>query len=364
MTQLVTGRTICLDSATIGKLSYDYFSNDTKRNHAATFIISWLVDTGLFPLITFHHIEELLQIEDDRTVVERIAFIKQLPVVVWPKRYDSSGGLGDIVDLIALEVKAIVDSPSSDRQGIINTVKNNILRHGSGEGLVESCYDEWMLLRPHWIDRISKKRQIASITHSKATNENVKLKEYRGGTARCKDDAFFITELMAKKLGSELKVTGDEKLENPDLVAREFMKNIFDNGLDIYDFDGDPVDAILDIVGIDKGIVSDKMTISQIGYLATIQKKLEVAIRRTDIKYEDIRDIIYSNVPPSLFIDLEIEKASHSQQRGSGSNLNDRFIMGYAFYADFIEVDKRTLDSLSRVMRIYPMLKQMLARVS
>lgn len=363
MPQLVFGRTICLDSATIGKLSYDYCSNDPKRNQAAKHIMSWLVDHGLFILITFHHIEELLQVEDERTVAERISLIKRLPVVVWPRRYDFSNGLGDIVDLISLEVEAIINSHSSTRQEIINIVKNDILRYGSGEDLVTCQYDEWMLLRPHWIDRISKKRQIASITHSGATNESVKLKEYRDRALRSKDEAFRITGLMARKLGNELKVKGDEKLKNPDLVAREFMKHLFDTGLGIYDFDGDPIEGIFDIVGVDKSKITDEMTISQIGYLATIQKKLEVAIRRVGINYNDIKDRIYDNVPPSLFIDSEIEKASHSQQRGSGSNLNDRHIMGYAFYADFIEVDKRTLDSLDRVMRIHPVLKQMLGTV-
>jgi hypothetical protein len=41
------------------------------------------IDQGIVPLLSLHHLEELLGVQDDATARARVAFLQDLPLLAW-----------------------------------------------------------------------------------------------------------------------------------------------------------------------------------------------------------------------------------------------------------------------------------------
>jgi hypothetical protein len=66
-----------------------------------------LLDQGKIPFLSWHHLEELLGIEDDARASARIIFLQSLPLIAWMRFPQEPAGLGAITDILAAEAIAV-----------------------------------------------------------------------------------------------------------------------------------------------------------------------------------------------------------------------------------------------------------------
>ncbi len=117
---LIIPRFVVLDSATLGKVSRDYWSPEQTLRDKARLFLARLVDQAVHITVTFTHVCELLRHNDESVVRERLAFLRALPLIAWLRPYDRNWFPGDIPDLLRKELHAAVhdgkrDWPSCDR---------------------------------------------------------------------------------------------------------------------------------------------------------------------------------------------------------------------------------------------------------
>ena len=229
--------------------------------------------------------------------------------------------------------------------------------------MVESHREQWLFMRPLLTVQCKRRITIASIDHSEIHDKKTKLSDIKLGKLISPDDAHHICRSLAKRLSDEMKVRGDHRMINHDQVALDFMDSTFSDGLAIYQSDKNPCDAILDHFKIDKDMLRDNMTISEIAQFSVINEKLKITSEKIGINYETVKNILHDNLPPSLFLESEIHKETRSQLRGNASNINDKYLAAFALYTDLIEVDKRTLDSFERIKRKNTNLTYMIGQV-
>ena len=64
-----------------------------------------LLQQGRVPLLSWHHLEELLVVDDPANASARVSFIQSLPMTAWMQT-PGEQGLGGIIDILAAEAVA------------------------------------------------------------------------------------------------------------------------------------------------------------------------------------------------------------------------------------------------------------------
>ena len=90
MSILIKPKMVSLDSSTLGKISKDFWHNDSGRARRARDFIDTAVSNSIYIVLSLTHLTELLRHANDTEVANRIRFLQRLPLVAWPRRYDLS----------------------------------------------------------------------------------------------------------------------------------------------------------------------------------------------------------------------------------------------------------------------------------
>jgi hypothetical protein len=86
-----------------------------KDHKSAVTLYDRLIAAGRVPLLTFHHLEELLAIDDGAHAMRRMAFIQALPLIAFIRYPDSGMQTGTIVDIVGAELAACLDGAATMR---------------------------------------------------------------------------------------------------------------------------------------------------------------------------------------------------------------------------------------------------------
>ena len=71
-----------------------------------------LMEQARVPLLSWHHLEELLGGKDDACAADRVASLQAIPFLAWLRLPPAKEGLGLIVDIFAAEVMAACEGHS------------------------------------------------------------------------------------------------------------------------------------------------------------------------------------------------------------------------------------------------------------
>lgn len=123
----------------------DHRSGSSSAGGARRLHQRWL-ERGRIPLLSWHHVEELLGGEDDDAAQARCAFLEDLPLLAWLRAPGEDIGVGSVVQILVAETIAIGEG----RRTLIDVrdrAKELVVRTGSGAEAIGCDTAAWMSLR-------------------------------------------------------------------------------------------------------------------------------------------------------------------------------------------------------------------------
>lgn len=362
MSSISSARFISLDTALLGNIARDRYSKDVaKRSRALSFMKS-LISLGLVPLLSWHHIEELLKHESIEVATNRFDFIRSLPLVAWIGVHDGSEGVGSIVDIHAHEIVAAFENPSLSAIQIRDLVREKLLRVGPGCEAISHLEDGiWQLLRPVLQERERRARHIVAIsqsTHIDVSNE--KATKFITGERRSAAEAMAAVDWLRRALGVQISERGDRRIESPEAVAREFMQEVVQESGGL--IQGSVQGAIEQLAswGIDIKDIGPETLMGEIMDLGIFRQQMRGINSRLRLPWDRlVENVRPERVPCWLIVD-SIRKHGQDVPERKGSDLNDSYLAVLSAYADFSFVDKRTNENLVRARRKDPVVTSLI----
>lgn len=220
---------VAIDSFVLNDITRDYFHNDLIKNKKAETFINEFYIHGAVPVLTWHHIEEMLAHKNDEVSSKSIAFIRELPllaVIKSPIPYF----IGSIIEIESVEIATLLQYESTNLAFIISNTQKEIYSFVSGIDFIDPLIPILGTIRQEVLSKTNKDKTIASISRATALKghhqyklSDVKnMKEYSYSEKATKA----ILDDMKKKLIQELKSNGDKKMVDIEKIADEFISTI------------------------------------------------------------------------------------------------------------------------------------------
>lgn len=324
------------------------------REKARTFV-GRLRDRSVYITFTLTHVLEILRHQDRSVVRDRLMFLRALPFIAWLRPYDRNWFPGGAPDLLRRELHAVVHDAKRDWRAIVEHVRTDVWETGLGSEVFVDDDRLWSVLRTEAQHQQRSYQYVASIARTDPGNINdLTLAEAKQLPKRTKAERAVYMRRFAATMKVQLEQHGDRRLEDPHEAAAAFANGTL-NDADLFEAaGGDPTERMLEYRGVPQDLVTDDMTVGEIGELA-------VYIRQLTLLSKDLHPravVTVHDVPPetlpSYVIEHRLAKTQRKATRVSGSDLGDGDIAPLVLYADGVEVDKRTYEYLTQVQRICP----------
>jgi hypothetical protein len=158
-----------------------------------------------------------------------------------------------MIDLRRAEISALLEDLSLDFRKLAEMVRLQICNgFCSGEELYRDNHEWWEIYRTHFAaTRMARKAEIASVTHFPASNQKQRLRHQGPLKLRTIPEAKAKFEEMTRTLAEQLKQSGDLKCGDPDKVAADFMRGVFEEGCGFLAGEGEPYQKLLEHFEID-----------------------------------------------------------------------------------------------------------------
>lgn len=360
---LVKHKIVALDSATLGEMSKDYWSQDGSSRDKVRSFIDQLKHFGIFITFTLTHVSELLRHGNEQVVQNRLRFLRSIPLIAWLRPYNRQWFPGGITDLLSRELHAIVYSSAQNWQEIITEVRLELWETGMGsEMFVEDC-NLWSHIQKLCKNQHEREKYVVSVDRTDPGQvRNIKVRDISDMSIRPKKEIDSYVDWFALEMQKQLEYHGDRRFDCSYDASIDLANKTRQNIKDMDMMNGDIKQKLLEYQGIPKEFVTPGMTIAELGQLAVYAKRLKMISEnlRPSIKLS-MRDVP-QNALPSYVLERNLASIQRKADRVSGSDFGDRLIAPLVFYTDGIEVDKRTYEFLNQVRRDDPKLAPLMGR--
>lgn len=357
MASIIIPNIIALDSATLGKLSRDFWSPDRSKRDKATKLIGELNSMNFVIGVSNGHIRELLQHQDQSLAEDRLRFLRTLKYLAWIRPYrkdaDQTNFPGGVVDFDKFEISHFLRGKSEKPEETTTAIRSEIWRFGTGEELVQDVGEFWEFIRMLFMDGPFRSQYIASIARTDAGGvRDMKIKEFLDGTPRTAAERRAFSRRFHAVLRGQIETHGDKRMRDySEPAAIAFMESVEQRVERIARREGDAFQALLAEHGIDAADIDLEMTIEEYGHHVQFAENLKI-ISRT---LRPANPLTPAEVPqdncPSWLLRRELQRIQYRAERVSGSDINDGYLANLVLYADFVEVDKRIREYLSRIQK-------------
>jgi len=360
---LAIPKILVLDSATIGKVSKDYWdSNIFLRNKARTFI-NRLQYLSVFVTFTATHLIELFRYGDEQVVQARLRFLRRIPLIAWLRSYDNSQLPGGIPDLLLRELHVVVHSKIREWREIVDAVRPELWEMGIGSKTFLDN-DEFLSDIKRWSHHLLEKE---IYTESIARTDpgqmsDVKLCEVLRLPLRAKEERDAYIDRFAQELQKQLEQHGDERFDNPQKAAIDFANSTLQDVKAVDEIGGNPIQILLKSVDVPLELLYPEMTCREFGELAIYANRLKKISKSLCPPIELTINDIPPDTLPSYVLERKLALIQRKAERVSGSNMGDRHITPLIFYSYGVEVDKRTYELLNQVRRKEPKLASLMGK--
>ena len=349
---MIFPKLISIDTSIFGKLAKDYYSRNTIKSKSARDVVQFLNGNGLIPFVTYHHIQEILQHENEKVVFSRWSLIGKFHTVAWMCGFDDRRVLGSSYDIHQLEVQHLLNRSGSSSESLSEKFKNRLIQHCSGEEFIASfeyVYSE--ASRLGYVDA-HRSKEIESISHlqDKMVNET-RLSELDKSKLKQPSEVASYLRRYESKFISGLEKRGDERLSNYAAIAREFIGEIVSKAKPLYENSTTSLlEAFVRNAGVRKDQITPTMTIGELGYLAVYNSKIEQILESLGIPLARARDL--SPEESSTWVIWKyLDNAMKYEKRAHGSNMIDKHMSVLALYVDIFIVDKRVKEYFGQLKR-------------
>ena len=354
MTSLQDPFLVQIDSFALNDISRDYFHVDsTKKQKAYNFIYEFY-KRGAIPIITWHHIEEMLSHKNDEVSSRSIAFILALPFIAVLKS-DIECFIGSIVDINKEEIQTITMCENEIEIGlIIQETCSNIYKFCSGASIIDPLIPNMGTIRQVVLSKAHKNKEIASISRAKSLKPHYKhkLSDIRNmkNYTYSEEATNAILCNMKSKLTKEIKEQGDKKIssDSVDKIATDFIADI---KIDSTKVNIPMIEMICKSSGLSKEEFEKVKSWEDLECVPIFKARLESIAEEFPESQKDKIINLKEEYCPTWLLWKEIYKIRVKAERASGSDITDAFLAGLSLYADLTIVDKRTHEYLTQIKR-------------
>jgi len=343
---------VVLDTATLVRMSRDYWSQDSGEREKVRSVLTHLKDRGVHITFTLTHVFELLRHEQEDIVRDRIRFLRQLPLIAWLRPYDRNWFPGDIPDLLRRELHAVIHDFAKGWASIIEAVRPDLWETGTGSEMFVENEEFWTVMQQEAKRQHSNEKYVASVARTDPGQiGNLKVSNALKMVKRPKTERHAYLKQLAHDIRRQLEQHGDERLETPSVVADQFVANTLKDAEAIELRGQDTLREILGYRDIPPDLIKPEMTISEVGELAVNVKQLKILVESlkppADLSVKDIPP----DTLPSYVIQRRLSAIQRKAPRVSGSDLGDGHMAPLVLYADGVDVDKRTFEYLRQIKK-------------
>ncbi len=320
-----------------------------------------LLDQGRIPLLSWHHLEELLVVDDPANASARVAYLQSLPMMAW-MRMPGERGLGGIVDILTAEAIAY-DSGCRTMAEVRDQVRSRLLT--TGTGLAAIGEDGWVWDVARLIMR--KRRQhigmVSALSGMRTMDEGQTVGQLCGQEIRAPADRRKVMAATHWKAYLRAK-TADPRRSDAEAfeMANDFVRRVME---EMPAEDVTVRQLIVDTYGrqgIDEREIRDECTIAELSELGTFRSHLRIVAETAGIPFERLKRVSMRSLPSWRIADA---LQRHGQERPTrpGSDVHDQHLAVLAAYTDVLFVDKRTLEDFRRIKAKEPELSRLFGTV-
>lgn len=320
-----------------------------------------LMEQGRVPLLSWHHLEELLGGKDDACAADRVARLQAMPFMAWLRLPSAKEGLGSIVDIFAAEVMAACDG-HGDLAAVRNRARSLLLMTGDGRQAIGEHVWVWEAVRPVIRSRQDHVTAVASLgsmqtfDKTQTVGQLSKMNVANPMTIRAK-----LSGIHQQAFQQALRGTGGDEVKALAL-ADDFIERTIamcpPPGSTVRDL---LVSTLLN-QGLDEAEIRDECVIGHLMRLGYFRSLLRVTAEVTGRSFADLKHVSMDLIP-SFAIEEAIQAHRQPREKLPGSDLHDRHLAVLAAYCDVLYVDKRTSEDLRRVRRSEPTIDALMGEI-
>lgn len=352
---------VALDSSQWVKWLDDALRPGRLRRREALSFHRRLVAEGVVPLLSWHHLEEIVAIADPALAADRVAFIADLPLLAW-LRLGHDAGPGAITEIVAAEARAALEG-FAEPAAVRKRAKALLLRSGTGAQLLGEDLWIWDVVRVETLRRREKHMLMAAVRPLALFDQERAVGEIAAGSIREPGEAARTLARHRSSLGHVIAAHGDKRIADPRAMAAAFYADVAALAPPAGSGVRQLLVATLCAQGLDPEEVRDDAVLADLTELAAFRNRLRVVERLTGAAFERLKTL-----QPHSFPHWLVEKAlhTHGQKRGRrpGSDVNDGHLATLAAYCDLTYVDKRTAEDVRRALARSPHLRALLSPVA
>ncbi len=343
-----------IDTFALNNMAKDYFHEEKIIKEKVNKFLNELYIRGAIPIITWHHIEEMLSHKNDEISAKSIAFIRALPFVAVLKS-EIEWFIGSIVDIDKEEIQTIIMCENEIEIGlIIQDTCRSIYKFCSGANIIDPLIQDMETIRQVVLSKVHKSKEIASISRATSLKAHYKHKfsdiKNMGNYTYSDEATNIIKDDMLSKLTQEINEHGDKRIssESAEKMAIDFISDI---KIDDSIVDIPMVDMIRKNSGLSKDEFKKIKSWEDLECVPIFKARLkQIAEKFSEYDRNKIINLNEEQCPTWLLW-KEIYKIRIKAERASGSDINDAFLAGLCLYSDLTIVDKRTHEYLTQIKR-------------
>jgi hypothetical protein len=337
-------------------------ARDANQREGARSLHRRLLDQGRIPLLTWHHLEELLGHEDGARAKARVTHLQALPLVAYLRLDKDKIGLGSIVQVLAAATIAASEG-HRDLISIRDRARELLLKTGSGTQAVGVESWLWEVIRPELQSRSDKMDTIAALRHLRTFDEKQTISELLKAeinppaqrNARLK-------RIHAQALHEALHSTGGNAVRAR-TMADDFMARVVAT-MPASDITArELIVSTLISQGIDEEEIRDDCVLADLIRLGVFRGQLRVVASETGRSFDTLKEVSMEILPSRVICDA-LRKHGQARPLRPGSDLNDGYLAALTAYCSVTYVDKRTAEDFRRALQKEPRLTGLVGGVA
>lgn len=328
--------------------------SDATARQIARDLHSRLLELGRIPFLSWHHLEEMLVVDEPTNASARVSYLQSLPMIAW-MRTPGERGLGGIINILAAEAVAF-DAGCESLDQVREHVRAQLLTTGSGLDAIGQDGWVWDAVRQMMRDRRPHVGMVSALSGMKTMDDRQTVGELSKQEIRPPAERREMTAAIHKGAFLRAKAADPRRSrEQAYAMADEFVRRMM---LEMPTQDLPVRQLIVETYGrqgIDEDEVRDERTIAELSELGTFRSHLRVVAEKTGLSFDRLKRFRMESLP-SWRIGEALKRHGQERRTRPGSDLHDQHLAVLAAYTDVLYVDKRTHEDFRRVRSKEPSL--------
>jgi len=294
---LILAQIIAPDSSHWAKWIDGALSTDRARRDMAREFHQRLLDVGRIPFLSWHHLVELLGIENEAKARARVAFLQSLPLIAWMRFPQEQAGLGAITDILAAEAIA-VDAGCDNPATVRGHVRQLLMRTGPATDAIGTENWVWEIVRPEILALRPHAGMVAALSGLRTFDDSQTVGQVVTQAKSSPEDvACKMAAIRAQALREAMAADPKREPAEARAMADEFVSRVLammpTRDMSVREL----LVATYVAQGLDPDEIRDTSRLSDLSALATFRSHLRVVVEKTNLPFDRLKQLRMEQLP-------------------------------------------------------------------